>query len=85
MRGKSIVFESYPLPFLGHYKSYHALLLGRPKWPDTFLGYEKCTVERAKLACQNSGYGVTDHFADVGKMVPIGSDAERERVLVVFG
>ena len=35
-------------------------------------------IERAKLACQNSGYEITDHFADVGKMVDIGSGALRE-------
>lgn len=35
-------------------------------------------VDRAKLACQNSGFDVADHFADVGKMVDIGSGAERE-------
>ena len=36
------------------------------------------TIERAKLACANSGYDVDDHFADVGKMVDIGSGAQRE-------
>lgn len=36
------------------------------------------TIERAKLACKNSGFEVDDHFADVGKMVDIGSGAERE-------
>ena len=36
------------------------------------------TIERAKLACTNSGYDVDDHFADVGKMVEIGSGAHRE-------
>lgn len=36
------------------------------------------TIERAKLACQNSGYDPTDHFAEVGKMVGIGSGAKRE-------
>lgn len=36
------------------------------------------TIERAKLACSNSGYVVEDHFADVGKMVDIGSGAQRE-------
>lgn len=35
-------------------------------------------IDRAKLACQNSGFNVSDHFADVGKMVDIGSGAERE-------
>lgn len=36
------------------------------------------TIERAKLACKNSGYVVDDHFADVGKMVEVGSGAYRE-------
>ena len=35
-------------------------------------------IERAKLACKNSGFVVEDHFADVGKMVDIGSGAERQ-------
>lgn len=35
-------------------------------------------IERAKLACKNSGFAVGDHFADVGKMVDIGSGAERQ-------
>lgn len=35
-------------------------------------------IERAKIACQNSGFIIEDHFADVGKMVGIGSGAERE-------
>lgn len=35
-------------------------------------------IERAKLACKNSGFEVADHFAGVGKMVDIGSGAERE-------
>ena len=35
-------------------------------------------IERAKLACKNSGFAVEDHFADVGNMVDIGSGAERE-------
>ena len=36
------------------------------------------TIERAKLACKNSGFAIDDHFADVGKMVDIGSGAGRE-------
>lgn len=35
-------------------------------------------IERAKLACKNSGFTIEDHFAGVGKMVDIGSGAERE-------
>jgi DNA-damage-inducible protein D len=47
------------------------------------LGYSQWrrfaeTVERAKIACENSGNNVENHFANVGKMVGIGSGAERE-------
>ena len=34
-------------------------------------------IERAKTACANSGHDVADHFAEVGKMVSIGSGAGR--------
>ena len=36
------------------------------------------TIDRAIEACENSGIDVTDHFAEVGKMVEIGSGASRE-------
>lgn len=35
-------------------------------------------IDKAKTACEGSGNIVSDHFADVGKMVNIGSGAERE-------
>ena len=35
-------------------------------------------VEKARLACRQAGNRVTDHFADVSKMVGIGSGAQRE-------
>jgi len=48
-------------------------LLGYDKW-DNF----KNIISKAKTACEISGQKVTDHFADVGKMVSIGSGAEKE-------
>lgn len=35
-------------------------------------------IEKAKLACFNSGHRIEDHFADVSNMVEIGSGATRE-------
>lgn len=48
-------------------------LLEYAKW-DNFL----TVVARAKEACVRSGNALSDHFADVGKMVSLGSGAERE-------
>jgi DNA-damage-inducible protein D len=49
------------------------VLLGYDKW-DNF----KKVIEKAKIACQNTRIVVNDHFADVGKMVSVGSGAKRE-------
>ena len=35
-------------------------------------------INKAKISCEKSGFSVIDHFADVGKMVQIGSGAEKE-------
>ena len=35
-------------------------------------------IEKAKTACEASGFDVHDHFVDVNKMVEIGSGAERK-------
>ncbi len=35
-------------------------------------------IDKAKIACMNSGADIDDHFVDVNKMVVIGSGAERE-------
>ena len=35
-------------------------------------------IERAKLACKNSGYEIDDHFADVGKTIDMPKGAHRE-------
>ncbi len=48
-------------------------LLGYTKW-DNF----KNVIFKAKTACEVSEQEVSDHFADVGKMVEIGSGATKE-------
>jgi DNA-damage-inducible protein D len=48
-------------------------LLGYTKW-DNFLN----VVSKAKTACEVSGHDIADHFADVGKMVELGSGSQRE-------
>ena len=48
-------------------------LLGYTKW-DNFLN----VVSKAKTACEVSGHQVSDHFADVGKKVDLGSGSQRE-------
>ena len=35
-------------------------------------------IDKAKTACECSGNTVSDHFADVGRIVNIDSGAERE-------
>lgn len=35
-------------------------------------------VEKAKIACKNSTHIIENHFADVGKMVRLGSGSDRE-------
>lgn len=35
-------------------------------------------IDKAKISCENTGINAIDHFADVGKMVQIGSGAETE-------
>ena len=41
-------------------------LLGYGKW-DNF----QSVISKAKTACEVSGHGVSDHFADVGKMIEL--------------
>ena len=48
-------------------------LLGYGKW-DNFQN----VISKAKTACEISGQEIADHFADVGKMVDIGSGAQKE-------
>lgn len=35
-------------------------------------------VERAKVACENSGQKKENHFEDILEMIPIGSSAESQ-------
>lgn len=46
-------------------------LLGYTKW-DNFLN----VISKAKTACEVSNHQVLDHFADVGKMVDLGSGSQ---------
>lgn len=48
-------------------------LLGYSQWRN-FLSI----IEKAKAACKNAGENIAYHFADVSKMVVLGSGAERE-------
>ncbi len=35
-------------------------------------------IEKAKIACKNSGYGVGDHFVDVNKTIPMPKGASKD-------
>ena len=49
------------------------VLLGYGKWENF-----QHVVSKAKTACEISGHQVADHFADVRKMVTLGSGSQRE-------
>ncbi len=49
------------------------VILGYTKW-DNFLK----VIEKAEISCKGSGVGAFDHFADIGKMVELGSGSQRE-------
>jgi DNA-damage-inducible protein D len=48
-------------------------ILGYTKW-DNFLK----VIDKAKEACHHAGGRTSDHFADIGKMVGLGSGSQRE-------
>lgn len=56
------------------------VLLGYSQWRN----FEQVPIQKAKSACANAGQNVADHFADVSKMVEIGSGGRREIVDVAL-
>lgn len=54
-------------------------ILGYSKW-NNFLN----VIEKAKKACENAGEATANHFADIGKMVLLGSGSEREIADIAF-
>ena len=47
-------------------------LLGYTQWRKF-----EAVIDKAKMACEKAGQAVSDHFADVSKMVDIGSQTQR--------
>lgn len=65
----------------------HVDAQGREYWQarelQDLLGYETWrkfadSIERARIACENSGQDARDHFAGAGKMIRVGKGAERQ-------
>ncbi|MFQ5629788.1 MAG: BRO family protein [bacterium] len=47
-------------------------LLGYDQWKNFAI-----VIEKAKIACENAGNAIEDHFSDVGKMITAGKGAKR--------
>jgi len=73
------------------YKRFEDIKIVRPDGSEYWLARELAPVleyvqwrnftkvmDRAMIACQNSGFNVNDHFAEVSKMVGIGSGTKRQ-------
>ena len=43
----------------------------------TWRSFEQ-VVQKAVTSCQNAGYDPRDHFAEIGKMIPLGKGGQRE-------
>ena len=54
-------------------------LLGYTKWSN-FVS----VISKAKTACEASARNIADHFADVGKMVELGSGSRREIIDIML-
>jgi DNA-damage-inducible protein D len=48
-------------------------LLGYAKWDNFYK-----VIEKAKIAAENASVVVSDHFADIGKMIDLAKGARRE-------
>jgi DNA-damage-inducible protein D len=46
----------------------------------TWRSFEQ-VIKKAVTACEQSGYAPSDHFAEISKMAPLGSGAQREASL----
>lgn len=51
------------------------ILLGYDDWKNFIK-----VIQKAQVACQNAGQQIADHFSEVGKMVTLGSGANRRIV-----
>lgn len=54
-------------------------LLGYDKW-DNFLG----VISKAKIACENTGHKISDHFADAGKTIQMPKGAQKEIIDIML-